>query len=177
MWSRVFKNSQQELMSCRTSDSFSLPMSASATSALAVTMPPSRRVQVRNDDTVAFARQPGAEILDLRRQSPRFMQEDEPGVEPFFLRPKLNTVYLHMFRDACLDIGIGSGIRQCGNGDATWKASGAGTDLIQGKGSDGRCHCGNLFSVKALRGAPYLRQGDTTRMYYRDQAVRLSIWP
>jgi hypothetical protein len=27
--------------------------------------------------------------------------------------------------------------------------------LIHGKGSDGRCHCGNLFSVKALLGAFY----------------------
>jgi hypothetical protein len=31
-------------------------------------------VQVRNDDAVAFARQPGADILDLRSQAPRFMQ-------------------------------------------------------------------------------------------------------
>ena len=31
-------------------------------------------VQVRNDDAVAFARQLGAEILDLRGQSPGFMQ-------------------------------------------------------------------------------------------------------
>jgi predicted dehydrogenase len=59
-----------------------------------------------------------------------------------------------MFRYACLDIGIGGGIRQRGNGDATRKASCACTDLIQGKGSDGRCHCGNLFSIKALQGAP-----------------------
>ncbi|MCG3777152.1 MAG: hypothetical protein JW395_4028 [Nitrospira sp.] len=78
------------------------------------------------------------------------MQEDEPWVETFILRPKLDTVDMHMSRDACLDIGIGSSISQCRNGDAARKASGAGADLIQGIGSDGRCHCGNLFSISRM---------------------------
>jgi hypothetical protein len=55
-----------------------------------------------------------------------------------------------VFGCARLDVGIDGGIRQGGNGDTTRKASGAGPDLIQGKGSDGRCHGGNLFSIKVL---------------------------
>ena len=53
-----------------------------------------------------------------------------------FLRPKLNTVHLHMFRYTCLNVGVGGGIRQRGYGNAAWKAGRACADLIQGKGSD-----------------------------------------
>lgn len=94
-------------------------------------------VQVGDDDAIAFARQPGAEILDLRCQPPFFMQEDETGVAPAWLGPKLNTFHLHVFRDACLDVGVDGSIRECGNGDATREAGCAGADLIQGKRSGG----------------------------------------
>src|SRR6185295_20148692 len=83
------------------------------------------------------------------------MQEDEPGVRAFFLRPKLYTFHLYVLRQACLDIGIDGGIRQRRNGDATRKSSSTGADLIQSEGSEGRYHCGYLFSTKVLCAMPF----------------------
>ncbi len=107
-------------------------------------------VEVRDDDDIAFTGQPGAQILDLRVQPPQLVQQDEAGINPFFLRPKLNTFHLDVFHRAGFDVRIHHRVRQRRNGDPAWETARPGADLLQREGSGRGNHHGPCCSCMII---------------------------
>src|SRR5690348_5721087 len=63
-------------------------------------------IEVGNDDAVPLTCQAGTQILNLRVQSPPFVQEHDAGIRSLLLRPKLDAIDLNSLDRTSPDVGI-----------------------------------------------------------------------